>query len=69
MTRVRVDPGVCQGYAKCNSLLPEVFEIGDDGISRVLVPEVPPELLGQVSEVADWCPTGAISLVDADGGD
>lgn len=69
MARVRVDPGVCQGYGQCNSLLPALFEIDDDGTARVLEPEVPPELLGEATTVADRCPTGAIALADSDSGD
>lgn len=65
MTRVRVDQDICQGYAQCNSLLPSVFEIDDDGTARVLVCEVPAELTGSVAKVVDMCPTGAISLEDA----
>ncbi|HEY6495702.1 MAG TPA: ferredoxin [Trebonia sp.] len=69
MTRVRVDPGICQGYGQCNSLLPTLFEIDDDGTARVLAPEVPTELLGEAAAAADRCPTGAISLADAGTGD
>jgi ferredoxin len=69
MMRVRVDPRICQGYSQCNSLLPALFEIDDDGTAQVLTPEVPPELLGEVAAVADQCPTGAISLADAGRGD
>jgi ferredoxin len=60
--RVRVDPEVCQGYAQCNSLVPEVFELDDDGISSVLIGEVPPDLVDAVTEAVDCCPTGAIVL-------
>jgi ferredoxin len=69
VTRVRVDPGICQGYGQCNSLLPALFEIDDDGTARVLAPEVPPGLLEEAAAVADRCPTGAISLADAGRGD
>jgi ferredoxin len=67
--RVRVDPEICQGYGQCNSLLPALFEIDDDGTARVLSPEVPPELLAEAAVVADRCPTGAISLTEAGHGD
>jgi ferredoxin len=67
--RVRVDPAVCQGYGQCNSLLPALFEIDDDGTARVLVPEVPPALRTEAAAVAGRCPTGAISLTDAGHGD
>ena len=69
MTRVHVDPEICQGYGQCNSLLPALFELDDDGTAQVLTPEVPPELLAEVAVVADRCPTGAISLAGADRGD
>jgi ferredoxin len=69
MARVRVDPGICQGYGQCNSLLPALFEIDDDGTARVLAPEVPARLLGEAAAVADRCPTGAISLTDSDSGE
>jgi cytochrome P450 len=49
------------GLGQCNSLLPALFEIDDDGTARVLAPEVPPELLREAATVADRCPTGAIS--------
>jgi ferredoxin len=67
--RIRIDPGICQGYAQCNSLLPSVFEVGDDGTAQVLVPQVPPSLTGSVARVVDMCPTGAISVADTPGGD
>jgi ferredoxin len=63
--RVHVDPAVCQGYGQCNSLLPALFEIDDDGTARVLASEVPPELRTEAAAAADRCPTGAISLADA----
>jgi ferredoxin len=67
--RVRVDPAICQGYGQCNSLLPALFEIDDDGTAQVLASEVPPELRTEAAAVADRCPTGAISLADAGRGD
>ena len=74
MARVHVDPAICQGYGQCNSLLPALFEIDDEGIARVLAPEVPHDLLGEVTAVVGKCPTGAISLEapspkDASGGE
>jgi ferredoxin len=67
--RIRVDPWICQGYAQCNSLLPSMFEVGDDGTAQVLVSQVPPSLASSVANVIDMCPTGAISVEDTPGGD
>jgi len=69
MARIHVDPAICQGYGQCNSLLPALFEIDDDGTARALAPEVPPELLAEAVVVADSCPTGAITLADSGSGD
>jgi ferredoxin len=64
--RVYVDPEVCQGYAQCNSLLPEMFEVDDDGTARVLTEEVPASLANSVTAVVARCPTGALRLEEPD---
>jgi ferredoxin len=46
-------------------LLPEVFEVRDDGFLYVL-DETPPESMREkLEEAVRTCPTGAISLEDA----
>jgi ferredoxin len=34
--RVEVDRDVCVGSGTCELLAPEVFEVGDDGVVRLL---------------------------------
>lgn len=62
MTRVIVDREVCGGLAECESLVPSVFEVRDEGIATVLVDTVPDEQLPAVRRAVMRCPTGALRL-------
>ena len=62
--KVVVDYDACASNAVCMGLLPQVFEVRDDGFLYVLE-EHPAEALREELEVAvQSCPTGAISIVD-----
>lgn len=63
--RVTVDADLCGGHGACVEACPEVFRIGTDGWSEVLVDAVPPGLEVAVQRAHDECPTRAI-LVTAD---
>ena len=60
--QARVDPEVCVGTGMCEATAPELFEVGDDGISHVLRDDVPPELLDKARKAAEACPTRALTL-------
>jgi ferredoxin len=46
-------------------ICPEVFEVRSDGFLYLLIEgEIPEHLQSTVTEAADLCPTGAITLVD-----
>jgi ferredoxin len=61
--KVTVDADVCVGTGSCEALCPEVFELTDEGISKVKVDEVPSEHEGAVREAMDACPVDAIKEV------
>jgi len=63
--RVKVDNELCVGTGICEATAPDLFEIGDDGISHVLKDEVPAELVAAAREAAENCPTRALALTDA----
>jgi ferredoxin len=60
--RVTVDEGTCAATGECERICPEVFTVEE--VSRVLIPEPPPELQGLVREAEAACPTGAITVTD-----
>lgn len=65
-TRVRVDPGLCEGHALCIQLAPEVFDLSDDEVASAA------PVNGQwdqgtwdnVKSAVDACPRQAISLLN-----
>jgi ferredoxin len=47
-------------------ILPEVFEVRDDGYLYILNENPPEELRGKLQEAVNSCPTGAISIAEDD---
>ena len=63
MYRVVIDPKVCSGTSNCVEDAPSAFEVGDDGLARVIDTSDPEALL----RGARACPVEAIHLFDASG--
>ena len=59
--KVKVDKDLCIGCGACQALVPDVFEISDDGLAEVKVSEVNDNLKEDTADVIDNCPTQAIS--------
>ncbi len=62
--KVNVDFDLCSSNAVCMSIVPEVFEVRDDGFLYVLQEEPGEEFAERVREAASSCPNGAISIED-----
>ena len=62
--KVVVDFDVCASNAVCMGIVPEVFEVRDDGFLYVLQEEPAADLHDKVRMAANNCPTGAITLVE-----
>lgn len=60
--RVVVDFDKCVSNAVCMGLVPEVFEVRDDGFLYVLQDEPPEELRDKVQVAERSCPTQAITI-------
>ena len=57
-----VDMNVCESNALCMGVAPEVFELGDDDVLRVLDEQPSEELRARVEEAVRLCPKQAISI-------
>lgn len=59
--KASVDHDLCIGCGMCESLCPQVFEMGDDGLAHV-IGEVTADLEDSAEEARESCPVEAISI-------
>jgi ferredoxin len=62
--KIVMDYDLCQGHAVCMGEAPEVFHVDAKGIHTVLQESPPEELREKVEAAVEYCPTGAIRIVD-----
>jgi ferredoxin len=62
--KIHVDTDRCTGHGVCESLAPEVFAVGDDGIVQLLTEELSGFQRGDLESAAAECPTQALRLED-----
>jgi len=60
--KVNVDYDLCGSNAVCMGLVPQVFEVREDGFLYVLNENPGPEFDERLRAAVLECPTGAISL-------
>ena len=60
--KVAVDRDACIGDGICASLCPDVFELDDDGKSKVIKEVIEDDLYDCVKEAVDSCPVSCISM-------
>lgn len=64
----KVNKDLCIGCGACATIVPDVFQIGDDGLAEAitenenLVAKVPDEFMDDVRDAAEGCPTSAIEV-------
>ena len=63
--RVVVNEDMCEGHGKCQMAAPEVFALGEDDISRVVLEVIPADLEEKVRRAARLCPRQAISVTES----
>lgn len=63
---VKLNRDACIGCGACAAICPDVFEIDDEGLSKVVSTEIKAENVGDVKDAIDTCPTGAIESVDTE---
>jgi ferredoxin len=62
--RIAADRDLCVGSGACELLAPEFFEVGEDGVVRVLQPQPGQADEDAVRDAVAQCPTGALGLAD-----
>ncbi|WP_030164818.1 ferredoxin [Spirillospora albida] len=62
--KVTVDPLVCEANAVCVGIAPEVFDLNDDDMLEILMPDVPAEHADRVRHAVRSCPKAALALED-----
>ncbi|MUL78694.1 ferredoxin [Mycolicibacterium sp. CBMA 226] len=60
--KLSVDPTRCASIGLCESLLPEIFQIDDDGVLTLAREDIADDEQAQVQTAVDNCPTGALRL-------
>jgi ferredoxin len=60
--KINADRDRCITAGQCVLTEPAVFDQGDDGIVRLLVAEVGPDLEQPVRTAVSLCPSGAITI-------
>ena len=65
--RVRIDKSKCYGCGSCVAIMPEMFEIGYDGLAIVKseyenIDIVDPALIERLKLSKESCPNGAVIL-------
>jgi ferredoxin len=62
--RIIVDETLCEANGFCESLAPDIFEIGQSDVAHVVDGEVPEDRYIDVQAAVDQCPKAALRLVD-----
>ena len=62
--RVIVNADLCEANGFCESLAPEVFELGDADVVQIADGPVPPRLEIDVRAAVHQCPKAALRIVD-----
>jgi ferredoxin len=60
--RIHTDTDLCTGHGICESLLPIVFEVGDDGVVHLLDVDLTEDLRPSLETAVAECPSRALRL-------
>ena len=64
MMKAYVDKETCIGCELCPEICPEIFEMEDDGLAVAKDSEIPEDLLEDMQDAFEGCPTDSIKVAD-----
>jgi ferredoxin len=62
--KVVVDSETCLGCGVCESIAPDIFNLGDEIYAKVIMNPVPEQMRGVVEEAISECPEEAIMIIE-----
>ncbi len=62
--RIVVDADLCEGFAQCVKVMPDVFVLGDDLPVQIVVPLPDDAQRAELENAVARCPRAALSLED-----
>ncbi len=60
--KAKVNKDICIGCGACQAIVPDVFELEDDGLAVCKIEEIDENKKEDVMDAADSCPTSAIEV-------
>ncbi len=60
--KAKVNKDICIGCGACQAILPDVFELEDDGLATCKEKNITDDNKDEVRDASDSCPTGAIEV-------
>jgi ferredoxin len=61
---IHIDTNTCQGHGQCVHLVPEVFRMGANGVSELVLESPDESLRTRIDEAVRSCPVEAIAVHD-----
>ncbi|MCW2687705.1 MAG: Ferredoxin [Mycobacterium sp.] len=61
--KVTVDPDLCEANGLCVASAPDIFDLVDDDVVQILLPEPPPEQGPAVLDAVAACPKQALRIL------
>jgi 3-phenylpropionate/trans-cinnamate dioxygenase ferredoxin reductase subunit len=65
MPKVMVDLGLCQGYANCINIAPDIFDLNDDDQVVLLSADFATADQPRIEDAVQGCPVAALSIADS----
>ncbi len=60
--KAKVNKEICIGCGACQAMVPDVFELDDDGLATCKSESINDENKDEVMDASESCPTGAIEV-------